>query len=201
MTQKGTTQKSTAPKRRRKPSQQKYVRNLLGVPVAVRLRTNRRIELAPRGMRGDILPINSDEQKDEIYLLNINRLFECITEDDVQDIVAKQATNQQQEHPAFAQLRNHLGQEYERREVVIDRQQDRDVVVGQVKPDGTVVQDGLNVTRAELPGTVDNPARKLTEESEEAVFDEAPANPGLLGAEENPIHNLKVTVEPVQREN
>lgn len=128
----------------------KFIRNIRYVPVSVRLGTGRRIDLKPRGMRGDCAPVNKDEMQDEIYMANEGLLFENITSADAEGVISKQTTNQQKAHPALAQLRNSLGEGYSRGVVVEENYDDQGKVMAAVSDRGVI-------ERFKAPGTVDQP--------------------------------------------
>lgn len=128
----------------------KYIRNVREVPVGIRLGTGRRIDLKPRGMRGDCAPVNEDEMDDEIFLGNVGLIFEIIPNAEAKKVIEKQTTNQQSVHPALAVMRNALGEEYEKGVVVVEESEAERPVVAAVNNRGMI-------TRFKAPGTEDNP--------------------------------------------
>lgn len=129
---------------------QKYIRSIRYVPVGVRLGTGRRINLQPRGMRGDCAPVSKDEMQDEIFLGNVGLLFEVIPAAEAADVISKQTTNQQSAHPALSQLRNSKGDEYERGVVIEENFEDQGKKVA-------LVSDRGMIQRFKAPGTTDQP--------------------------------------------
>ncbi|WP_028058431.1 hypothetical protein [Candidatus Solirubrobacter pratensis] len=116
-------------------STQKYLRNLYASPASLRLQSGRRIEFPPRGMRGDLQPITSDEAKDPAILLNIGLLVELVSQGEAIKVFEKQATNQQAVHPAL----DLIGQESVEMEVLIE---DQGVVVAQTEDGNVVIKPG-----------------------------------------------------------
>lgn len=137
-----------------KKQETKFIRNIRHVPVGVRLGTGRRIDLRPRGERGDCAPVNVDEQSDEIYLGNVDLLFEVISADAAKTVISKQTTNQQSVHPALAHMRNSLGEEYTSGVVVVEESHENRPVIAAVDERGMI-------TRFKAPGTVDKPLPKV----------------------------------------
>lgn len=163
--------KKKAPAKRSAP-QPKYIRNIRYVPIACRLGVDkRRIELAARGQRGDMVPLKKGDLEDDIFIKNDGLLFEVISGAEAKKILEQQTTNQQTQkaHPALAQIRNPLGEEYE-----------QDAVKTKAEPEfnsqGVTVADlteseggeGSNydiaidrrtgIRRAAVPGSEDNPS-------------------------------------------
>lgn len=105
---------------RRPRSTQKYIRNLYGTPLGLRLSDGTRIELRPRGQRGDLVPVSKDQEKDGRLLLNIGVTVEVISEAEAIKVVEGQTTNQQAYHPALQILRSELGDEYAQQDVRVE---------------------------------------------------------------------------------
>lgn len=143
-----------AKKTTRRVSTQKYIRNTRYVPVSLRLGTGRKINLQPRGNRGDCAPVNKEETNDEIFLGNLGVLFEVISEAEAKEVIGKQTTNQQQIHPALQQLRNAKGEEYERGVVVEENFDDQSKRVAAINDRGMI-------TRFKAPGTTDMPLPEI----------------------------------------
>jgi hypothetical protein len=94
-----------------------YARNLRNAEVHIRLtrqeKTKKRLELKPRGQRGDLAKLQPEDVEDDELLANVGILVEIITAGEAKDILAKQLNNVQAAvHPAMAMLRNELGQPY-----------------------------------------------------------------------------------------
>lgn len=118
---KKTADEPAAEKPARRPrSTQKFARNLYGSPLGLRLAGGDRIELRPRGQRGDLAPITKDQQGDAKMLLNIGVTVEVISEAEARKIIEAQNTNQQAFHPTAAILRDALGRPYENPEVRVE---------------------------------------------------------------------------------
>lgn len=158
-TKKTTAAKKTAPRR----TAQKHYRNLRYTPVGIRLKeSDRRLELAPRGQRGDIAPVKKSESSDPDYIANKDILFEIISDEEATLILEKQATNQQTptQHPALREIRNELGDEYEDDSVKITVEEDNSKTVAHLdevaEGVGNIVVDrGVGIRRAEVPGSTD----------------------------------------------
>lgn len=135
-------------------SELKYIRNIRHVPVGLRLGTGRRIELRPRGERGDCVPVQPEEMQDEIFLGNVSLLFEVIPVAEAKTVISKQTTNQQSVHPALAVMRNALGEEYTKGVVMEESNEDQGKVVAAVSERGMI-------TRMPAHGTVDNPISQI----------------------------------------
>lgn len=134
----------------RKKPEQKFIRNIRAVPIGVRLGTGRRIDLRPRGERGDTAPLKPEEEYDEIFLGNVGLLFEVISADEGKTVIAKQTTNQQSVHPALASMRNEYGQEYTKGVVMVEESAEERPVIASVDERGMI-------TRFKAPGTTDKP--------------------------------------------
>ena len=81
------------PVSKKSSSATKHVRNLLGVNVRLTFDTGRRVELAPRGQRGDMTAVSKEEMDDPIFLNNLASLYEVITNTEAAKIREKQLTN------------------------------------------------------------------------------------------------------------
>lgn len=170
----------------------KYIRNIRAVQVGVRLGTGRRIDLKPRGQRGDCAPVTEEEMTDEIFLGNVHLLFEVIPAAEAEQVIAKQTTNQQMIHPALAVMRNELGEEYKNGVVVVEEsEQERPVVAA--------VNDRGMITRFKAPGSVDKPLPNIPNDiAPEQVTDWVARQKNVEGPEAG-LAGLKVTKTPVQK--
>ena len=127
---------------------QEFIRNTRYVPIGMRLGSGRRIDLQPRGMRGDTAPVSEDEMNDEVFLGNLDVLFEVISDTDAKDVIKKQTTNQQKVHPALHHLRNERGEQYDKGVVVQEQEEAHGYNVGAIDERGMI-------TRFKAPGTSD----------------------------------------------
>jgi len=118
-------------------SVQKYLRNLYGSPAYLTLQSKRRIEFAPRGMRGDLQPITKEEAKDPAVLLNVGVLVEIVSEAEALKTMEKMATNQQAVHPALRMV----GQENVEMDVLAENE---GVVAAQLEDGQVVIKPGKN---------------------------------------------------------
>lgn len=71
----------------------KHIRNLLGVDVRLTFDSGRRVELTPRGQRGDMIAVSKEEMEDPIFLNNLASLYEVISNAEAAKIREKQLTN------------------------------------------------------------------------------------------------------------
>lgn len=71
----------------------KHIRNALGVDVRLTFDSGRRVELTPRGQRGDMVAISKEELDDPIFLNNLGSLYEVITNAEASKVREKQLTN------------------------------------------------------------------------------------------------------------
>lgn len=173
---------------------QKYVRNTRYVPVGIRLGTGRRINLQPRGQRGDCAPVSKDEMSDEIFLGNVGLVFEVIPAAEAADVISKQTTNQQTAHPALAQLRNSHGDEYERGVVVEENFEDQGKTVAAISDRGMI-------QRFKAPGTTDQPLPEIPDGvPPEEVSDWVARNTKVEGPEAG-LAGLKVNTDELHKEN
>jgi hypothetical protein len=129
---------------------QKFMRNVRHVPVSLRLSSGRRIDLRPRGQRGDCVPVNAEEMNDEIFLGNLDVLFEVIPASEAKDVISKQTTNQRRLHPALSGIRNERGEEYTRGVVMQSSEEAQGTYVASVDERGSI-------QRFVAPGTVEQP--------------------------------------------
>lgn len=162
-------QKKTA-RKQRKPATKRasdYIRNKWGSDVRITLsevNDERRIELKPRGQRGDLARCSKEEWDDD----KMDRaLVELIPSDLATEIMNGQLTNQQTPHSALEALRNPLGQPYAQApEVQIPFEQQGTVVAGlqpgqaqgRLDQTETVVRaPGAAPQQVPVPGSVQNP--------------------------------------------
>lgn len=121
-----------------------YARNVRNVEVHFRLarqsdKTKRRTSLNPRGQRGDLVKLEEGDLEDQELINQIHfGLIEIITAAEAKKIIEGQATNQQQTpHPAFASLRNELGESYSQDSLKVEPpESERGVVVAKLNPQG-----------------------------------------------------------------
>lgn len=121
-----------------------YVRNQTNCDVGLRLerqsdRSKKRVDLKPRGQRGDLQKLQEGDLDDTTLLDNVYlNVVEIITAAEAKEVVSKQSTNQQQAvHPAMASLRNELGQAYEQDQIKVDAEfNSQGVTVAHLNPQG-----------------------------------------------------------------
>lgn len=151
----------------RKPatSTQKFIRNIRGVNVRVTFESGRRVQLEPRGQRGDMVAVSKDEQNDSSFLGNLGILYEVISSKDANDIRTKQFTNASS-HPnrPEALLTNQLGENITSTGIQDSFESQGKVIatlnetVGDTPREqkSTQIIRGVNPERAAVPGSVDN---------------------------------------------
>jgi len=119
-----------------------FARNLRNVEANIRLarqeKGKKRIELKPRGFRGDLFRLKPEDLEDENLLANIGLLVEIITAAEAKSIIEKQTTNLQTAiHPSMAILRNELGEEYAEGALKVDAEYNsQGITVAHLKPQG-----------------------------------------------------------------
>lgn len=134
-----------------------FIRNRYHTEVSLRFERHdgkRRIELKPRGQRGDFAPIQPADLNEPVLIDNVNiGLIELISAGEAAEIASKQTTNQQKVHPALAVLRNELGEEYGddaiKLEIPFEQQ---GVVVAELQDGQVVVDNGTGIRRKRAPG-------------------------------------------------
>lgn len=94
-----------------------WVRSAYNAPFSLRLERQsegkKRIELKPRGQRGDMFPLQPEDLNDAGLQTNVEiGLIEIIGDGDAKAIVTKQTQNLQRTHTPLALLRNEKGEEY-----------------------------------------------------------------------------------------
>lgn len=150
----------------------KYVRNIRGIQCRFTLQDGkgRRIELAPRGQRGDIDIVNKEDQEDPIYIMNLDLLFEEITPTQAKEIISNQQTNSKRDsHPIFDQLTNAQGKKYEQSHATIEQSiEAQAITVAKIKEagDGRNTQGNTEVVRSgpemtQVPGSPGHAATDL----------------------------------------
>jgi DNA-binding transcriptional MerR regulator len=154
------TTKKAAPKR--KPRQERYIRNLRNVHVSLK-GIDRRLELAPRGQRNDAVQLKKGEEGE---LTDVGVLCEVITATEAEKIRDKQLTNyQQQTHPAFATIRNEHGEEYSPDSIKVEQEyhHDRGEKVADLKDGQVQIDRGVGIRRSLAPGTEDRALPQIPE--------------------------------------
>lgn len=158
---KSTSKKTGSKPATRRPPQKKFLRNTTGVEFRIRLdrhgKDGRPLLLQPRGMRGDIAPLQKDDLSDAILLDNVALGYvELITEAEAKSAIHKQATNRQASHPALAALRTETGEEYPEGAVKVEEVfEDQGEVVATLD-DGQVVFDRTGNIQRPDPTAIDN---------------------------------------------
>lgn len=120
----------------------KWVRNLYPGPYSLRLERQqgekkKRIELQPRGHRGDMHPLQDEDLNDPILLSNLSiGYIEIISEREAKEAIDKQTHNMQRAHVPLAILRNEHGKPYAPDSIKLEAEFNKQgVVVAYENPD------------------------------------------------------------------
>ena len=184
--------------------EQLFVRNNYHTDFSLRLDRHegkRRIELKPRGQRGDFSPIQKADLSDPALIANVNiGVIEVITAGEAAEVATKQTTNQQKVHPALAVLRNELGEEYAQDAVKTEIPFEQQGVVVAELEDGNVVMERGGIRRkrgpGEGPGTPDYVAGA---ETQHAPAGEEPAFLSDLAARRKDLEGPAAGLGGIQR--
>jgi hypothetical protein len=111
-----------------------YLRNLRNCETRVNITGGRKIELQPRGQRGDMESITAEEFKDQKVKDNIGLIFEPLKEETAQAVIDKQNTNRQEPHAPFAAITNQLGEKYQQADIPVEKSfEEQGEVVGKIE--------------------------------------------------------------------
>lgn len=195
----------------------KWVRNLYTSPFSLRLQRQsdpktRRIELKPRGVRGDMFPLEPGDENDHVLRANLGRV-EIIGDGAAKRILEGQTHNIQQTNTTLAMITNEVGEPIKKLTVETEFNQ-QGVVVGYVDPNakpkaplggilrpGQVPEGGVGDQVSHFVPTGGNPAivsqGPLTGNAQAAVQDKLARLKGLKGRPEE-VLGLTVSVEPTK---
>lgn len=195
---KPAAKKKAAPK---KKDAAKFVRNIRNITVRATLESGRRIELKPRGERGDMASLTKEDVDDTRVIENIGMIWEILGSAEAQDILHKQATNQQVNPTAFDQLLNEYGKPYEGDDAKLEQVfEEQGEVVANVEDtgDGRFTQNNQQLVRnsGEAPEVVSPPGARgneITEGQLDQLARDAQDGDSLRSA-------LNVSVQPTQKE-
>ena len=191
----------------------KWVRNLYGSTFCLRLQRQdkkQRIELQPRGMRGDMFPLEPGDENDHLLLSNIG-FVEVIGNGEARKITEGQTHNIQKTNSTLAMITNELGEPINKLTVETEFNS-QGVVVGYIDPNarpkdafGGIVRPGQVQQQPEQvshfvpngghPTTVSQ--GPLTDTAKLAVADKLARIKGLQGRPEE-VLGLTVSVDPVR---
>lgn len=192
----------------------KWVRNGYHAPFSIRLQRQdkkERIDLQPRGQRGDMFPLQPGDESDHIMISNLQTgLIELIGDGQAKRIAEGQTTNIQQHNTTLAMIVNETGEPINKLTVETEYNQ-QGVVVGYVDPNarpkaalgGLVRPDQAEQIRQFVP-TGGNPAivssgfgtgPQLTDTAKLAVADKLARIKGAEGRPED-VLSLQVSVDP-----
>jgi len=182
---------TTAAAKKPASSSTKFVRNIRNITVRGTLDNGRRIELKPRGERGDLISLSKEDVKDSKIVENMGMIWEVVSEAEAQDILNKQGTNQQVGETAFDQLLNEYGKPYEQGVKVEESFENQGEVVATLEDtgDGRFTEGNTNIVRSSggAPDVVSPPGAKGN------PVTEAQADGDALRSV------LNVSIEPTQR--
>lgn len=145
-----------------------YIRNIRGTWARLTLHQNdRRIELEPRGQRGDMAMVTPEEREDDIYRDNLGYIFEEVRLDEGKKIIAKQQTNAAPQPTIMDHIRNPHGDPYQQPATVEASMESQGQVVANIeqKQGSQHVDQIEEITRASgaapvqqaVPGSIGNP--------------------------------------------
>lgn len=193
----------------------KWVRNLYTSPFSLRLQRQsdtktRRIELKPRGVRGDMFPLEDGDEKDHILIANLGRV-EVIGDGTAKRVLAGQTHNIQKTNTTLAMIVNEVGEPIQKLTVETEYNQ-QGVVVGYIDPNAKPKAPLGGILRPDqVPAATDqvahfvptggNPAiisqGPLTDNAKAAVADKLARIKGVQGRPEE-VLGLTVSVEPTR---
>ncbi len=196
----------------------KWVRNLLSSPFSLRLTRQdkkQRIELKPRGVRGDMFPLEPGDEHDHIIQANIGYV-EVIGDGTAKRALAGQTHNIQKSNSTLALITNELGEPIKK--LVVETEYNKQgVVVGYVDPNQQAKLERGEFGKSKSPlgdltrqrpeqvsqfiPTGGNPAivsqGPLTDNARAAVADKLARIKGRKGRPEE-VLGLTVSVEPTR---
>jgi hypothetical protein len=196
----------------------KWVRNLYNSPFSLRLQRQdkkQRIELKPRGVRGDMHPLEPGDENDHVLINNLG-FVEVIGDGTAKKVAEGQTHNIQKTNSTLALITNELGEPIKKLTVETEYNQ-QGVVVGYVDPNlhakleqgefgrsksalGDLVRQQPEQVSQFIP-TGGNPAivsqGPLTDNARAAVADKLARLKGVQGRPEE-VLGLTVSVEPTR---
>lgn len=197
----------------------KWVRNLYNSPFSLRLQRQdkkQRIELKPRGVRGDMHPLEPGDENDHVLISNLG-FVEVIGDGTAKKVAEGQTHNIQKTNSTLALITNELGEPINKLTVETEYNQ-QGVVVGYVDPNlhakleqgefgksksalGDLVRQQPEQVSHFVP-TGGNPAivsqGPLTDNARAAVSDKLARLKGVQGRPEE-VLGLTVSVEPTRQ--
>lgn len=136
-----------------------YIRNLYSGAGGARvdLTNDIRIQLEPRGRRGDMKLVTEDMVNDPMYQHNLGILFEEVPIDIGKDIIAKQQINLQNDGPTTMELlTNSKGEKYTQVKATLEPSwESQGITVATVDQsgDGRFTEGNVDINRAVQPTT------------------------------------------------
>lgn len=167
-----------------------YVRNGYTAPLSIRLdrqTEKRRIELKPRGVPGDMHPLEEKDLKDPVLKRNVNiGVCEIIPAGEANRILDKQTTNMTERvHTPTAILRNAKGEEYASGAVKTELEYNaQGVTVGVINPEQ--MQGKVEDKALKSDGGVVRPEQAQRQREVSSQFVPTGGNPAII--ETGPIN-------------
>lgn len=211
----------------------KWIRNGYNTETNVRLdrqdksKGQRRIELKPRGQRGDMFQIKEEDLQDPTLMDSIERgIVHVIGDGDAKTILSKQTHNMNRTHTPLALLRNEQGEPYAPGAIKVEAEfNSQGVVVAQLDPSIGAQQENMNwktgqksgqggLIRTGQTGTVEQfiptpPGGNAAiissgfagadKEAKARISDDIARRKKVQGRPEDVLGGLAVTVEPTRR--
>lgn len=191
-----------APARTAKKRDTLYARNLHHISARVPLDTGREINLAPRGQRGDLVPVNREEQEDAKLLGNVGLVIELITPAEAEEVMSKQTIHQQVPHPTLDQLRDELGRPY-KRVVTEEPFEQQGKVVARIEEEGSQrsQESRKAIIRDSSPEIVSVPGSPGTlPDIPQDVAPEQVADWAARNLDDGGLSRLRLRIEEVQKD-
>lgn len=183
----------------------KYVRNLLHTPFALRLdrqTERRRIELKPRGVPGDMHPLEDADLNDPILRQNVGlNVIEIIPAGIAAQVMSNQTHNMgTRVHSPLATLRNAEGKEYQEGSFKVEQSyEDQGIVAARIEGDlynkQHVTNQDLIGGKSELGGGLARPHEAKAEVS--SGFVPTGGNPAIVsdGSQQFDAHSLDPKIQ------
>lgn len=135
-----------------------YIRNLHSGAGGARIdlqTSDTRINLEPRGRRGDLRLVNEEIINDPMYQHNLGVIFEEVSLEEGKEIIAKQSINQQEGNSVWDVLTNEKGEKYDpnTRATITAPFEQQGVTVANLSPgaNGKATEGNVDITRAVQP--------------------------------------------------
>ncbi len=173
----------------------------------------RRIELKPRGQRGDLFPLEANDEKDHNVVVSVQAGYiELIGQTEAEEVIKHQTENIQRVHTPLAVLTNERGERPEGGfNIQVEQEYNKQgVVVGVIDQSTQGQRHGLGQLHrpeqlARFYPTGGNPAivssgfePRLSDDARASIADDLARRKGVQGRPED-VLNLSVSVEPTRK--